>query len=57
MLSTTLRLNLGYLKIIRILCPRYHPKKIEHILKNKQKNKCICIHTINHNKNEDENEK
>ena len=57
MLSTTLRLNLGYFKIIRILYPRYHPIKIEHILKNKQKNKCICIHTINHNINEDENEK
>ena len=24
---------------------------------NKQKNKCVCIQTINHNKKEDENEK
>ena len=30
---------------------------IEHIPKNKQKNKCVCIHTINHYENEDENEK
>ena len=30
---------------------------MEHILKNKQNNKCACIHTINHNGNEDENEK
>ena len=52
MLSTTLRLNLGYLKIIRILYCSFSL-----FLKNKQKNKCICIHTINHNKNEDENEK
>ena len=32
-------------------------KKIGHILKNKQKNKCVRIHTINHDENEDENEK
>ena len=25
--------------------------------KNKQKNKSVCIHEINHNENEDENEK
>ena len=28
---------------------RYHPKIIGHILKNKQQNKSVCIHTINHN--------
>ena len=46
MLSSTLRLNFCYLKIIHILHPRYHPKIIGHILKNKQKNKCVCIHEI-----------
>ena len=25
-------------------------------LKNKQKNKCVCIHTINYNENDDEHE-
>ena len=30
---------------------------IGHILKNKQKNKFFCIHAINLNENEDENEK
>ena len=39
-------LNFCYLKIIHILHPRYHPKIIGHILKNKQKNKCVCIHEI-----------
>ena len=34
---------------------RYHPKIIGYTLKNKQKNKRLCIHTINHNENEDEN--
>ena len=29
---------------IHILHPRYHPKIIGHILKNKQK--CVCIHEI-----------
>ena len=29
-----------------ILLPRYYPKKLEHILKNKQKNKFVCIHKI-----------
>ena len=33
-----------------ILHPRYHPKIIVHILKNKQKKKYVC-------RNEDENEK
>ena len=44
MLSTTLRLNFSYLKIIQILHWHYHPKIIEHILKNKQKNKRVFIH-------------
>ena len=34
---------------------RHQPNIIGYILKNKQKNKCVYIHTINHNKNEDEN--
>ena len=44
-------------EIIHILHPRYHPKVIMHILKNRQKIKCVCIRTINHNENENENEK
>ena len=40
-----------------ILHPHYHPNIIGHTLKNKQENKCVYIHTINHNENEDENEK
>ena len=35
-----------YLKIIHILHSHYHPKVIGQILKNKQKNKCVCIHEI-----------
>ena len=46
MLSNTLRLNFFYLKIIHILYPHYHPKIIGHILQNKQKSKCACIHEI-----------
>ena len=46
MLNNTLRLNFCYLKIIHIFHPRYHPKIIEHILKNKQKNMYVCIHEI-----------
>ena len=46
MLSNTLRLNFFYLKIIHILHPSYHPKIIGHVLKNKQKNICVCIHEI-----------
>ena len=42
MLSNSLRLNFCYLKNIRIL----HPKIIQHILENKQKNKCVCIYEI-----------
>ena len=46
MLRSTLRLNFCYLNFIQILHPRYHPKIIRHILKNKQKIKCVCIHEI-----------
>ena len=46
MLSNTLRLNFCYLKTIHILLPRYHPKTLGHILKNKQKSKLVCIHKI-----------
>ena len=46
MLSNTMRLNFCYLKIIYILPPRLYPKIIGHILKNKQKNKCVCFHEI-----------
>ena len=55
MLNKTLRLNFCYLKIIHILHPGYHPKIIGHIPENKQENKYVFIHTINHNENEDEN--
>ena len=46
MLSNTQKLNFYYLKIIHILHSLYHPKIIGHILKIKQKNKCVCIHEI-----------
>ena len=46
MLSITLRLNFCYLKIIYILHPRNHRKITGHVLKNKPKNKCVCIHEI-----------
>ena len=46
MLSNTLRLNFCYLKILHIIHPHYHLKVIGHTLKNKQKNKCVCIHEI-----------
>ena len=46
MLSRTLRLDFWYLKIIHILHRRYHPRIIGHILRNKQKNKYVCIHEI-----------
>ena len=46
MLSNTQRLNFSYLEIIHILHPCYNPKIIGHILKIKQKNKCVCIHEI-----------
>ena len=45
-LSKTLRLNFYYLKIIHILHPHSHAKKIRHTLKNKQKNMYACIHEI-----------
>ena len=32
-------------------------KIVGHILKNKKKNKWVCIHKINHSENDDENEK
>ena len=50
MLSNTLRLNFGHLKIIHIIHLRYQPKIIVHILKNKQKKNYVC-------KNENANEK
>ena len=31
---------------MHILQPRYHPKIIGYILKNKLKNKCVCFHEI-----------
>ena len=46
MLSKALRLIFCYLKIIHILHPHYHPKIIEHIVKNKQKNMCVCFYEI-----------
>ena len=46
MLNNTLKLNFYYLKSIHILHPRYQPKKIGYILKNKQKNMYVCIHEI-----------
>ena len=43
MVSNTLRLNFSYLAIINIFHPRYHPKIIGNILRNKQKE---SIHEI-----------
>ena len=43
--------------MIHIFHQRYHPKVIGHIIKNKQKNKCVCIHEITHDENGDESEK
>ena len=45
MLCNTLRLDFCNLKITHVLHPPYHPK-IKNTLKNKQKNKCVCIHDI-----------
>ena len=58
-LSNTLRLNLGYWKIIHILHPCYHPKIIGHTLKiSKRTSVSVFMRfTINHNENEDEKEK
>ena len=39
-------LNFWHLKFIRIIHPRYQPRITGHVLKNNQKNKCICIHEI-----------
>ena len=38
--------NFCKLKILHILHPRYRPKIIEYILKNKQRYKYMCIHEI-----------
>ena len=59
MLSNTLRLNFWHPKMIGILHPHYLTIT-GYILKNKQKNKHVCYswdYAINHNENEDENEK
>ena len=56
MLSNTLRLSFYYLKIINIFHPSYHTRIMGQILK-KANNKCVCVHEIIHNENEDENEK
>ena len=46
-LSNNLRLNLWkFEKIIHILSPRYDPKMMWHILKNKQKSKLVFTHEI-----------
>ena len=45
-LSNTLRLNFSYLRGIRFLHPRYHPKEIGHIKDNVQKYKCGCFNEI-----------
>ena len=39
-------LNFFYLKIVYILHQGYYPKMKVHILKNKEKNKCVCINEI-----------
>ena len=44
MLSNDLRLSFCCFKIIHILLLCHHPKIIGYIIKNKQKNKCVCIH-------------
>ena len=45
-LCSTLRLNFCHPKTIGILHPRYHLTITGYILKNKQKNKHVCIHEI-----------
>ena len=59
MLSNTLRLSFFYLKNIHILHPRY-PKNNRTPSK-KQAKEQVCLYswdyTLNHNENEDENEK
>lgn len=44
--NNALQLNFSYLKLTHIIYQRYHPKVIRHLLKNKRKNKCGCIHEI-----------
>ena len=44
--SNAFRLHFGSLKIIHILLSHFHPKIIGHTLKDKQKNKCVCVHDI-----------
>ena len=46
MLSNALKLTFPHPKIIGILHPRYHQTITGHILKNKQRNKHVCIHEI-----------
>ena len=59
MQSNTLRVNFFYLKIIHILHPSYHPKIKGHIIKNNQIiNVSVFMRLcVNHNENEDKNEK
>ena len=56
--NNTLRLNFCYLKSIRFLHPRYHPKITGDILKNvpKQVHMFKRGYMINDNENEAENE-
>ena len=42
-LNNTLRLNFDFLKIIRFIHPRYHPKIIGEILKNVQKTSASAL--------------
>ena len=49
MLSNPPKLNFSYLAGIQILYPSYHPKIIEHILKQKQKSKRVFIQEITRN--------
>ena len=46
MLNNTLRINFWHPKIIGTLHPCYHLAITRHILKNKQKNKHVCINEI-----------
>ena len=60
MLSKTLRLNFCYLKNISIIHPRYYPKITGKFLKIKPKSFFSVSslgYMINHNENEDGNEK
>ena len=41
-----MRLNFRYLKIIQFLHPRYHPKILEDILKNVQKESVSVLMTL-----------